>query len=263
MRHPKDHDLALWAGGDLAPEEAARVEAHLAACPGCRTLAEGVQASRDGLAALGAEPVDPAALARIRDGVRRRLQDEDGGAVGWAIARQGAGGEHPSEGRWAQVHPSIRGSARRPRWPWALAAVLAVAALGAGLWYRGPSTGAPEKVARSEPPEPPEIAQEAAPSPPPDTREAAPASPSGSSREETLRPAQPASPAPEAVPQTTDRAAAPPEPATEAPVRTAALPPEPEDPTESMVIQVVSDDPDIVYYWLVEPEETEDEAVPS
>jgi hypothetical protein len=30
-----------------------------------------------------------------------------------------------------------------------------------------------------------------------------------------------------------------------------------------MVIQVVSDDPDIVFYWLVEPEETEDATVTS
>jgi hypothetical protein len=30
-----------------------------------------------------------------------------------------------------------------------------------------------------------------------------------------------------------------------------------------MVIKVVSDDPNVVYYWLVEPEETEDEAVTS
>jgi hypothetical protein len=39
--------------------------------------------------------------------------------------------------------------------------------------------------------------------------------------------------------------------------------PAPEAATESIVIQIVSDDPDIVFYWLVEPEESEDEAVSS
>ena len=51
---------------------------------------------------------------------------------------------------------------------------------------------------------------------------------------------------------------APPSP--EPPVRRAAVTAAPEAPTESMVIQVVSDDPDIVFYWLVEPQETEDES---
>lgn len=251
MRHPEDRDLALWAGGDLAPAEASRVEAHLAACPACRALADGLRSSRAGLEALGAEAVDPAALSRIRDGVRRRLEDE--GGVGWASAHPGAGRARLGGSRWAKAHPTL----------WALAAALALAALGVGLWYSALDGGAPDGVARTERPEPPEMVRDTGPPPPEDTRETAPVPPPerprGASRE-----APPPAPVREAPPEPAGgpEATTPPEPR-ETPVQRAALAPGPEGPTEPLVIKVVSDDPDIVYYWLVEPEETEDEAVSS
>lgn len=233
MSHPRDRDLALWAGGDLPAGEAERIAEHLSACPACRALADGLRASRDGLESLGAEPVDPAALVRIRDGVRRRLAEETAPA-GWSAGRS-----------------------RTALWPWALAAALALAALGLGIWYRTAGTGEPERLARAERPEPAEVVREAPP-PPPKTPE---------ERAET----PPESPGPEAAPQTGRRPepatrpdeAAPPPPEPSAPVQRAALPTQPMRPTEPTVIKVVSDDPDIVYYWLVEPEESEDESVSS
>jgi len=227
-REARERELALWAGGDLPAAETARLEEHLAGCPECRALADGLRESQAALAALAGEPIDPEALARVRRGVLRRLEE------------------------------------RRPRpaaapWLLAAAAALALAALALGLWLQGSRPPEPAVVAArpngasEAPAERPERARpesadrevDSAPRPgdEPGSRIAA-AAPEPSPG--------PALPAPEMAP-------APPSP--DPPVQSAAVAPAPESPTESMVIQVVSDDPDIVFYWLVEPEETEDEAL--
>lgn len=251
MSHPEERDLALWAGDDLPAGEAARIESHLAECPGCRSLAEGLRTSRSAVGALAAEPIDEAALARVRAGVRRRLAEDAGGLAG-ASAHQRAGAPRPAGGRWARAHPTV----------WALAAALAVAALGLGLWYQAGRPQPADRVARAERPAPPEPDREAVVPSPRESPEVAPtpegrpererrsASPSRDAREPAGRP-EPAPPP------------GPPAPPPEPPAAQAELARAPAGPTESMVIKVVSDDPDIVYYWLVEPEETEDEAVTS
>jgi hypothetical protein len=121
-----------------------------------------------------------------------------------------------------------------------MAAALVAAAVGLAIWYGSGSPPEPERTARAERPQPREPDREAVAPPPRELPEAVPER----ERPET-RPAPPAPP--------------PPDP----PEQRAELAPAPEEPTESMVIKVVSDDPNVVYYWLVEPEETEDEAVTS
>lgn len=240
-REARERELALWAGGDLPAAEAERLEEHLAACPECRALADGLRESQAALAALAGEPIDPEALARVRSGVLRRLEE------------------------------------RRPRpaltpWLLAAAAALAVAALALGLWLQG-----------SRPPEPVEVAarpEGASPSPaegPEGTRPVPEDRGVDSARgradervaaaapESSLDPAVPAPGRPQETEESrrASRESAVPEPppSLDPPVQRAAVAPAQESPTESMVIQVVSDDPDIVFYWLVEPQETEDEAL--
>jgi anti-sigma factor RsiW len=220
-REGREMELAFFAGGDLASEAAARVEAHLAACPACRSFVEGLRASQEGLAALAGEPLDPEALARVRHAVRRRIEDE---------AR-----------RSATIQP----------WALALAAGLALALVGAALWLWGTAPWAPE---RSSPPRERVVA---APVTPPAPAERPAEAPEAARAPDLHRMPAPAAEAPVRQAATVPRAT--PEPARPAsPVQAA-----PSTPTEPMVIQVVSDDPDIVFYWLVEPEETEDATVTS
>lgn len=238
MSHPNERDLALWAGGDLPAGEAARLESHLEECPGCRSLAEGLRTSRAAVEALAAEPLDDTALARVRHGLRRRLAEEEARA-----ARR-----------------------RRAATVGALAAALMAAAVGLGIWYLAGSAPEPETIARAERPELPEP-DHGVPTPPsPERPEALP---------ERDRPEAPPVPGegPGRQPRGADReprgAPPPPEPGTPStpppdPHEQRAEPvPAPAGPTESMVIKVVSDDPNVVYYWLVEPEETEHETVTS
>ncbi len=56
MKHVT-HRLESWLGGELAPDEAARVEAHLATCPECRTEAHGQRELWEALAAAAPAPV--------------------------------------------------------------------------------------------------------------------------------------------------------------------------------------------------------------
>ncbi|HSL81350.1 MAG TPA: zf-HC2 domain-containing protein [Thermoanaerobaculia bacterium] len=241
MSHPHERDLALRAGGDLPAGAAARIEEHLAGCPDCRALAEGLRASRAAVEALAAEPLDDTALARVRHGLRRRLAEEEARAV--------------RRRRSATVY--LVG---------ALAAALVAAAVGLGIWYRAGSDPEPGRLARAERPERPE-ADRGVPTPPsPERPEALP---------ERDRPEAPPVPGegPGRQPRGADReprgAPPPPEPGTPStpppdPHERRAEPvPAPAGPTESMVIKVVSDDPNVVYYWLVEPEETQDETVTS
>jgi cytoskeletal protein RodZ len=234
----RELELALWAGGDCPAAEASRLEQHLAACAECRALAQGLRESQAGLAELAGEPIDPEALARVRTGVLRRLEE------------------------------------RRPRpavapWLMAAAATLAVAALALGLWLQGSRpAGTPEVAARAEDASPISAAGPARARPVPEDRgiDAAPRRAEERTAAAAPKPGpDPAVPAP-GWPQETEQSrrasretAVPEAP----PVQRAAVPPAEPSATESMVIQIVSDDPDIVFYWLVEPEENEDEAISS
>jgi len=238
VSHPNENDLALWAGGDLPAGETARVEEHLAACPDCRALAEGLRASRAAVEALAAEPLDETALARVRHGLRRRLAEEE--------ARRAR------RRRSAAVY--LVG---------ALAAALAAGAVGLGIWYVAGSAPEPERIARPERTALPEATSGRERPSTPRAPEADPV------REPRIasRPPGTAPPPPEPRPQAAPVAPAPPSvPPPDPPEQRAELAQAPVGPTESMVIKVVSDDPNVVYYWLVEPvssKETEDEAVTS
>jgi anti-sigma factor RsiW len=64
--------LPLWAGGDLSEREAAQVQAHLDACPACKTEALAYQEAMS----LLKEPVEPPFTASERAGVRNSVMAE-------------------------------------------------------------------------------------------------------------------------------------------------------------------------------------------
>jgi len=109
--------VALYAGGDLPPREAAAAERHLAACAGCREFAEELRQSLDSLRAAHEEPLEPAAFAAVRARVL------------------------------AQLEPK-----RRPAWRWAWVPVLA--ALGIVWLLVRPAPVEPLRVAIAPPPAP-------------------------------------------------------------------------------------------------------------
>ena len=65
--------VALYAGGDLEPAEAAAVEEHLGACAQCRDAAGGLRENLDMLRMAHREAMEPAHLAAIRTRVLERL----------------------------------------------------------------------------------------------------------------------------------------------------------------------------------------------
>ncbi len=219
------HDIALHVAGDLPARRAARLNRHLASCPACRALAERLEVDRLALGRLALEPVDPRSLERIRTTVLARINHLEEGRGGSGALHRG-----PRGGSWTLA---------------AVAAALVLGAVGLFLWTPGrpaSSGGTGPKVAST--PEP------VAPGPP---------------RSEERRAAPPSPPAPQ------DRLEAPaPRPASRAgrrPSHPKSRPRANPRPTpaafrssEPLVIQVVSDQPDIVYYWLAEPEETHHES---
>ncbi|HEY1206595.1 MAG: zf-HC2 domain-containing protein [Bryobacteraceae bacterium] len=111
--------IALDAGGDLAPAEAARVEAHIETCASCRELARSLQESHAALKALSDTALDENALAPWRRGLLGRIETEP----------------HRRVFAW--------------RWAWAAAAAMALLALLA-VPRHAPPTPAP--LARLTPP---------------------------------------------------------------------------------------------------------------
>ena len=93
--------VALYVEGDLPGQDTPRVEAHLAACAGCRELLEDLQASQAAVKEFGAETVDGSLLAAVRAGVRAKIDN-----------------------------------GRRVLWPWVAAAAAALALLA---MFRAPS----------------------------------------------------------------------------------------------------------------------------
>ena len=68
--------LALYAGGDLGPGEAAEVERHLADCAGCQLFASGLKESLRWLADAHEEAPAPAHFAAVRARVLAQLERE-------------------------------------------------------------------------------------------------------------------------------------------------------------------------------------------
>jgi anti-sigma factor RsiW len=67
--------IALYIEGDLPGQDTPRVEAHLAACAGCREFLEDLQASQAAVKELVAERVDGALLAAVRAGVLQKIDN--------------------------------------------------------------------------------------------------------------------------------------------------------------------------------------------
>ncbi|HTS28951.1 MAG TPA: zf-HC2 domain-containing protein [Bryobacteraceae bacterium] len=66
--------LALYAGGDLPPDQAAAVERHLGECPGCQLFSSGLKEAGQRLAEWHGEPLPAAHFAAVRARVLAELE---------------------------------------------------------------------------------------------------------------------------------------------------------------------------------------------
>ncbi len=241
-------EIALLVGGDLPPDEAVPVEGHLESCSACRALAAELRADRRALAGLAVEAPPADALERMR---RRAVEATA------KSSRTAGSADAGGRGRGAWL---------------GLAAALLAAAVALGLWtvqLRRPPDGEPEegtRVSRHEAPfeAPVEASEPSEPEAPTRTRigtsgdESPPTEPGG-------EPAPAPTPSPEEPepPRDPDRLAR--ADAGPAPERAETGPSSaqttPSSPSEPITIRIVSEDPDIVFYWLTdEPKEVPDEA---
>ena len=208
-----EEPIALAAGGDLEGPELERLERHLRRCATCRELAAGMKESVRTVRSLATVPVTVPIEEEALLGDLR-----------------------------AGVRRGIDATDRRRRRrgvlpPWlAVAAAIAAVLVGGMLLLRSlrtPPTPTPAPtvaerpfVAPAEPVEP--VDQVGPPEPPPEA---------GSPR--VPGEPEPAEPAPTRI------AAQSPEPST-------ASTDAPETPAEPMVVKWLTDDPDVVIYWLVD-----------
>jgi anti-sigma factor RsiW len=86
-----DRKLALYVEGDLPQQEAPRLEHHLQECPRCRKYRRSLEESQRELKALAAEPIDDTALAAVRERVlavvtRPAASPRSMPTRGWALA---------------------------------------------------------------------------------------------------------------------------------------------------------------------------------
>ena len=79
--------IALHAGGDLPPAEAAEVERHLRECAGCQVLASGLKQSLAVLKEAHAEPLAAAHFSAVRARVVAELERERRPGALWARRR--------------------------------------------------------------------------------------------------------------------------------------------------------------------------------
>lgn len=216
--------IALAVEGDLPAADGGRLERHLRSCAACRAFAEELRSSQRAVRELAREPVDDEVLARVRAGV--------------------LGGIERRDRRRPLVFRRPLATAA-PRWLAAAAGLLLV--LGAAIWALrsgvGPRTPeAPGQVAWA--PSEPGAPTAARPGSPPEPAAAEPAAipslqpPAVASRPSETAPATPAVVAPSSVPGGF---------------------PEVRRDAEPMVIKWVTEDPDLVIYWLVDADETPEE----
>lgn len=235
--------IALDAGGDATAEEQARLAEHLADCEPCRQLDRELRQSLVALAEHAPEP-DDFELARLRSGVRAQLRDAQ---------RQG----------------------RRFGWLAAGVATAAMLLLAISLWWlgvAGTSQGPEEQptlAERSTPP-PTEAGEEAEPYPTPTPEHGTgvelatiPPSPSLDTASDDTAGGEAQVPL--------GAASSAPSPASTTPVSAESLPPADTGPqantvvagavtenaggtgpTETLTLKLLSDDPDLVIYWLVD-----------
>lgn len=81
-----EEQVALFAGGDLETAEAATVERHLSECAACSALAADLRSGLDGLREVHAEPLAAAHYAAVRGRVLAELAQPRRRSAGWAWA---------------------------------------------------------------------------------------------------------------------------------------------------------------------------------
>jgi anti-sigma factor RsiW len=207
-----EKQIALYVEGDLGGRKARQVEEHLHDCPACRELAEEIADSQAALKGLRAEAVDGVVLERIR----RRVLDEVGGQ-----------------------RPSLRYAWR---WKHALAAGLVVVAVAMSVLLRQQSSEAPVALA-------PELPKREVvpPAPPP------PAPPVQAARKTPrrrvdvpARPSQGRTPVPQEL-VSPDFEIPRIEPPRIEPARI-----DPPASSNQLVVKLLTDDPEVVIYWLID-----------
>ncbi len=205
--------IALDVEGDLTETQAHRLREHLASCPSCRAFRDKLASTQALIKGLGNDTVDSESLALVRDRVMETIETE---------ART----------------PILRWTPWPPNWTYALTGVAAMALVSLGLWAllawlalpgEAPQSEAPDRLAAIDE----SVEDEATPTPPPVAlvepepvrpEESAPAIVSG----------QPPEPTPTEI-----------EPEIR-PEETAS------NPGEQLVVKLLTDDPNIVIYWVVE-----------
>ena len=239
--------IALAVGGDLDAAAYGHLEQHLRCCERCRRFAAEMQRSQRAVGLLADAPIDPEMLAGIRAGVRRRIESADlrpaprlfpgiaprrlALAAGWILA---LGTTLLLRPPWQQTPPPRESDP-----------------IATGRDLHGDSSPAPAQTARRQPtvtdPTPPDT--ERRPGPPAEAIVEEP--PAVEMAAAVLAPAAalPAAWRPE--PSRTLPPTLPPLPAQTGTGRldTGA------DATEPMVIKLISEEADLVIYWLVQPPE--------
>lgn len=254
-------ELIAWATSEaLTPEEQARLDAHLEGCAACRRFAAELESSQDVLTSLGAVALPQGALAEVRERLHHEIEIQAasrrrvlGAAfLPWAaliLMAVSVWWWLPGENRMPSEAPSRATTSPLPPPP------------PLDLGVESPETSptaaeeAPDEIpAAATPapvaaPEPGISAELPAPSP---TSEIAAARPPGSPGDSSISPKVPN----QATVDSSIQATAP---VPDAPVPDA---PEPGAP-EPMVVQWISEDPDLVIYWLVDsqPEEETPNAI--
>ena len=81
-----EEQVALVAGGDLGPDEAAAVERHLSQCAACSSLAADLRSGLDGLREVHTEPLAAAHYAVVRGRVLAELDKPARHRAAWPLA---------------------------------------------------------------------------------------------------------------------------------------------------------------------------------
>ncbi len=223
--HRWERRLALHVEGDLPPPRRGALERHLRECEACAALAEELGESQDLLKSLNADRVPDASLARVRREVLPR-----------AAALQAS----PD---WRLRLERAVMTALRPRYAFsALAVVLAVAAALVSGRVPGPAIE-PDRPAVAVDAVPPRV-------------ESANASPRTEAPETTAEaPVAVTVAHSEAAPVTVPAIAPPPAEARTTPVADAVTPAAVDPNRPSTVVKLVTDDPNVIIYWLIDSDE--------
>jgi hypothetical protein len=233
--------IALYVEGDLDPSRVRNVELHLKSCASCQRFVKELQASQAMVKELATESLDPASFNVVRKRVMQEVNRRQARPVWWRFLS-------PALAQW---HPA-----------WAVSVAVLVMLgflLQWQLWKKptrsnrpdGPAVGSAPTVRKESPdtfpPSPSEKSEPRQPLGEPAARQIAKrhASPSP---HDLLSPAevQPDGVAAEAEPPVEQGSNLQPEEPLPADI--------PPEPPPSLVIKLVTDDPNIIIVWLVDQE---------